>query len=261
MTPHLLTSRLVLDVAPSTFTSSLLDRVGARRVVRMDFDPAADQRDVNLRASLTRIPLPSASVDLMICFHVLEHVPDDASALGEIGRVLSSGGLALVQVPWRPGLATDEDPSAPAPERVRRFGQADHVRYYGGDFEDRLVASGLHSLRVTPNTLVGARSAQRFGLRGDDAVWLLRRPGAGSPAARVLGSAADPASERPAVDEVFLRDVQDDLDKLQAELDGERALLVAERAARAHWESSYRRLRSRWPLRAAAAVRGRLSRG
>ncbi len=54
----------------------------------------------------------------------------------EIARVLAPTGVGLVQVPFRPGTVLDEDPSAPVEERVRRFGQADHVRYYGDDFED-----------------------------------------------------------------------------------------------------------------------------
>ena len=110
--------------------------------VGMDFDPGADSRIVNVQASLTQLPLPDASVGLMICFHVLEHIPDDAAAMAEIGRVLAPGGIAVVQVPRREGVPTDEDPDAPPEERLRRFGQRDHVRFYGDDFEDRLRAAG-----------------------------------------------------------------------------------------------------------------------
>ncbi len=105
--------------------------------------------------SLTDIPLRDDSVDLMVCYHVLEHIPDDRAAMREMARVLAPGGLALVQVPFRPGTVTDEDPDAPEEERVRRFGQADHVRYYGDDFEDRMVESGLAFQRVTPRSLLG----------------------------------------------------------------------------------------------------------
>ncbi len=38
----------------------------------------------------------------MVCYHVLEHIADDASAMREITRVLAPYGLAIVQVPWRP---------------------------------------------------------------------------------------------------------------------------------------------------------------
>jgi hypothetical protein len=41
--------------------------------------------------------------------------------------------------------ATDEDPSVTDPaERVRRFGQDDHVRLYARDYYERLAEAGLN---------------------------------------------------------------------------------------------------------------------
>ena len=124
--------------------------------------------------SLTDIPLRDDSVDLMVCYHVLEHIPDDRAAMREMARVLSPGGLALVQVPFRPGTVTDEDPDAPEEERVRRFGQADHVRYYGDDFEDRLVEAGLAFQRVTPRSLLGDDMCDWLRLGPHQMVWIVR---------------------------------------------------------------------------------------
>ena len=41
--------------------------------------------------------------DLIFSNHVLEHVPDDKSALSEISRVLRNGGTAIITIPgdWR----------------------------------------------------------------------------------------------------------------------------------------------------------------
>jgi SAM-dependent methyltransferase len=111
---------------------------------------------------------------MLVCYHVLEHVPDDAAAMREFARVLAPGGIGLVQVPIRFGLTTDEDPGADAAERVRRFGQADHVRYYGDDFEQRLVDAGLVFTRVSPRSLVGERVCQVLGLIPDEWVWVVR---------------------------------------------------------------------------------------
>ena len=69
---------------------------------------------------------------------MLEHVPDDCAAMREIARVLSPRGIALLEVPIKVGVATEEDPSATPEERTRRFGQNDHVRWYGDDFDARL---------------------------------------------------------------------------------------------------------------------------
>jgi hypothetical protein len=91
----------------------------------------------------------------------------------EIARVLSPRGIALLEVPIRMGVATDEDPSAPPEERVRRFGQSDHVRWYGDDFDARLAGAGLASVRVTPPALVGDAAVAWFHLMPHEVVWVV----------------------------------------------------------------------------------------
>jgi SAM-dependent methyltransferase len=137
-------------------------------------DIGYDSRGVDLLGSVTAIPLASGSVDMLVCYHVLEHVPDDLAAMREFARVLAPGGVGLVQVPIRLGMPTDEDVSAGEAERVRRFGQHDHVRYYGDDFEQRLVDSGLVFTRTSPRLLVGERVCTVLGLIPDEWVWVVR---------------------------------------------------------------------------------------
>jgi SAM-dependent methyltransferase len=43
-----------------------------------------------------RIPLPSAHVDSVVCFQVLEHLPEPGKAINEIYRVLKKGGVCLL---------------------------------------------------------------------------------------------------------------------------------------------------------------------
>jgi SAM-dependent methyltransferase len=47
-----------------------------------------------------RLPVADASMDLVLCEHVLEHVLDPLAACREIERVLRPGGLALIKVPF-----------------------------------------------------------------------------------------------------------------------------------------------------------------
>lgn len=84
--------------------------------------------------------------DLIVCSHVLEHVPDDAKAIRELNRILAHNGVAILMVPILLGLQqTDEDPSVTdVNERWRRFGQDDHIRMYEReDFLKRLRAGGF----------------------------------------------------------------------------------------------------------------------
>jgi SAM-dependent methyltransferase len=169
---------VLLEVAPSRQTTPLLAELGARVHLRTDL--GLDSRLVDALADLTGLPHRDCSIDLLVCYHVLEHVPDDRAAMAEISRVLAPSGTALLQVPWRPGTLTDEDPDAPVEERVARFGQADHVRYYGDDFEDRLLGAGLSIRRVTPGELLGEDMCIWMKLRPDEPVWIAR-PGRGEP--------------------------------------------------------------------------------
>jgi SAM-dependent methyltransferase len=59
-----------------------------RNVPGADFRPMTDE-----------IPLEDASVDLVWCSEVLEHVPDTAGLLSEVRRVLKTGGRLLATTP------------------------------------------------------------------------------------------------------------------------------------------------------------------
>jgi SAM-dependent methyltransferase len=115
---------------------------------------------VTYRTDLQREVVGEALFDTIMINHVLEHVPDDRSALRNLYRMLRPGGLCLVTVPLRPnGLPTDEDPTVVDPkERGRRFGQPDHVRYYGLDIAERISAQGfatevLYSAQADPEAV------------------------------------------------------------------------------------------------------------
>jgi SAM-dependent methyltransferase len=45
------------------------------------------------------LPFPDGAFDRVICSEVLEHLPDDLSAMGELARVLRPGGTMAITVP------------------------------------------------------------------------------------------------------------------------------------------------------------------
>ncbi len=101
---------------------------------------------------ITRLAFEDDSFDVIICNHVLEHIPDDRKAMGELHRVLKPGGWAVLQVPVSKILEkTFEDPSVTTPEqREKIFGQYDHVRIYGQDYSSRLESKGFTVKRHNP---------------------------------------------------------------------------------------------------------------
>ena len=50
-------------------------------------------------ADLLKMPYEDDSFDIILCNHVLEHIPDMEKALAEIKRILKPGGKAILNVP------------------------------------------------------------------------------------------------------------------------------------------------------------------
>ena len=118
--------------------------------------------------------------DLVLCNHVLEHVPDDTAAMRETLRILRPGGMAIFMIPIDARLEkTLEDPNVKSPEERRRlFGQEDHVRLYGLDFTKRLESAGFKVEVVNPADKVGDAQIRRYGLSKDDPIFVCRKTNA-----------------------------------------------------------------------------------
>jgi SAM-dependent methyltransferase len=172
---NLFTNRLrVLEVAPCHALARRLRRMRNLEFVGLDLDPTGESTTV--AGDLAKTPLGADSVDAIICIHVLEHVEDDSSAIGEMFRVLRPGGWALVSVPLLTNELTREDPTiTSAAERERVFGEKDHVRFYGTDFIDRLTAAGFQ-VRFDAGSEVTPEAQRRYGLRDDENVFYCIKP-------------------------------------------------------------------------------------
>jgi SAM-dependent methyltransferase len=85
-----------------------------------------------LDACCDLVNLPSASFDLILHNHVLEHLPCSVEAvLAEMTRLLAPGGWHFLSVPFR-RAQTEEDLGDLTPEqRIELFGQYDHMRMFG----------------------------------------------------------------------------------------------------------------------------------
>jgi hypothetical protein len=128
-----------------------------------------------VHGDITALPLSEKWSDLLICYHVLEYVPDDEKAMQELYRLLSPRGIMFTHVPIQ-GMVTDEDPMITDPEeRERRFGQADHVRQYGADFVNRLMTMGFDVEISDFAARLSQDTVRRFGIVRDDLIYVCRR--------------------------------------------------------------------------------------
>jgi SAM-dependent methyltransferase len=158
-----------------------------RAVPQLDYLTAdLDSALADLRLDIADIPFANASVDAIICSHVLEHVEDDRKALHELFRVLRPGGWAILLAPVDAAIAvTIEDRTVTsAAERERLYGQYDHCRRYGLDYPERLSEPGFIVSADRCADLLDAEIGQRYGIDAGETVYVCRKP------ARLRGSRA-----------------------------------------------------------------------
>ena len=169
----------ILHIAPegSLHTRLLAQAHGTDYVFGDKFEPGYDHPAGTVELDVTALELPDAAFDLVLCVHVLEHVTADRQALRELHRVLKPGGTALLVVPFDPARAqTFEDPTVTDPqERLRLFGQFDHVRIYGRDYPDRLREAGFTVEEVDPCAGLGPEEVFRLGLKRGEVLHVVGR--------------------------------------------------------------------------------------
>ena len=120
----------------------------------------------DIKADICALPFEDNSYDLILCNHVLEHIPDDLKAMEELYRVLKKGGTLIAQVPLNENAeATFEDDSiTDSTERTKIFGQYDHVRVYGKDYYKRLARAGFKTEGVNFLQEISSNERDQYAL-------------------------------------------------------------------------------------------------
>jgi SAM-dependent methyltransferase len=143
----------VLDVASGAgFGLPILTHAGGRPI-GVDYDALAldDVRQRQpcaalVRADATRLPLRAQSVDLVVSFETIEHVPDAQALVVEIRRVLRPGGRLVLSTPNRAFGPAERHTANPF-----------HVREFTADELRSLLRESFDEVR-----LYGQLPASRF---------------------------------------------------------------------------------------------------
>lgn len=171
-----LADRIVLDVGCGFGWFELYAlQHGARRVIGLEPDDSqletarqhvGDGRATFTVASATSMPLPDESVDTLVCWEVLEHLPkgSEPTAFAEFRRVLRPGGALYLSTPYASWRARVFDPA---------WWLTAHRHYRLDQLERFAVDAGLE-----PNMIEARGGAwQIFAiLNMYVAKWVFRRP-------------------------------------------------------------------------------------
>lgn len=128
-------------------------------------------------ADLTRLPYEDDKFDYILCNHVLEHITDEQLALSELKRVLKPGGVAFINVPIDEKLTeTLEDPRYNTNAlRFKYYGQSDHVRKYGTDYQKHLEKAGFHVTCTVAENYFSEEEIYQYGLFSSERIYSCRK--------------------------------------------------------------------------------------
>lgn len=164
------TGNSVLDFSPSRSLYRKLKKYPTIKYISSDF---AGEFLADLQLDITQIDAPDESYDLIICYHILEHITEDRKAMKELFRVLKRGGSCLVQTPLKEGDIYEDWTITSAKERKIHFGQEDHVRVYSiNGLKERLTEAGFN---VELKKFIEAPD-NFFGFKEEEYVYLASKP-------------------------------------------------------------------------------------
>lgn len=136
----------ILHFSPSRSVYRMLKKKPDITYFSTDFE---DEFLADYRYDITAIPAENNFFDLILCYHILEHIENDKKAMAELFRVLKPGGTCLIQTPFKDGKIYEDFSKKTPEERAGAFGQEDHVRIYSVEgLLKRLNESGFQNIEI-----------------------------------------------------------------------------------------------------------------
>lgn len=130
-----------------------------------------------VKADICNLPFKDNSFDVILCNHVLEHIPDDTKAMQELFRILKPGGWGIFQIPQdlKRAETFEDDSITDRKERAKIFGQYDHVRIYGRDYFDKLRGIGFNVEEVDYTQKLSEKDVERYRLAKGEIIPLVSK--------------------------------------------------------------------------------------
>lgn len=120
----------------------------------------------DVKADICNLPFNDNEFDVILCNHVLEHIPDDTKAMQELFRIMKPGGYGIFQIPQDLSRETtyEDDSITDKKQRAQIFGQYDHVRIYGRDYFEKLRSVGFKVEEADYTSQLSDSEVKRFCL-------------------------------------------------------------------------------------------------
>ena len=155
-------SKKILHFAPEQAFYKRFRNMSNLNYLTTDLEsPLAD-----VKADICNLPFKDNEFDIILCNHVLEHIPDDTKAMQELYRIMKPGGFGVFQIPQDLSKATtfEDNSITDKKERAKIFGQYDHVRVYGRDYFDKLRSIGFKVNEVDYTSTLSKENINKYCL-------------------------------------------------------------------------------------------------
>lgn len=131
----------------------------------------------DVKADICNLPFKDDEFDVILCNHVLEHIPDDTKAMQELYRVMKPGGWGIFQIPQDLSRETtfEDDSITDKKERAKIFGQYDHVRVYGRDYFGKLRSIGFKVDEVDYTSTLSEEDIDNYRLAKGEIIPLVKK--------------------------------------------------------------------------------------
>lgn len=165
------TNSRILHFAPEqTLTEKLRDK--GRVYVSADIEPGR----ADVVEDITNMSFQDNEFDYIICNHIMEHILDEERAFFEIRRCLNQEGILIFTIPicWEQVTIENPDIQTEA-DRIKNYGQKDHVRLYGNDIVKRIEKYGFEVDLHRSDEILCKKDIVKFGYIYKDSVLLCKK--------------------------------------------------------------------------------------
>lgn len=159
----------ILDFSPSRCLYRKLKKIKGINYQSTDLsgDFIAD-----FQYDITNLNINDNSFDLVICYHILEHITNDITAMKELFRIMKPGAKALIQTPFKEGSIYEDYSIISENERLKHFGQKDHVRIYSvSGLKERLESCGF-SVEIRDSF----KDKNKYHLNDSETIFVITKP-------------------------------------------------------------------------------------
>jgi SAM-dependent methyltransferase len=167
----------ILHFAPEIHLSGKIESSHPAAYIKADIDPR--QHDIKM-IDATDIPFHDETMDMVICNHVLEHIPDYLKAIHEIYRVLKTNGTAILQTPCSRLLYRNfEDKNINTAElRLFFYGEKNHYRVFSEqNFFRDLTDAGFELKIMKSPDFFDDRTSYYYGINKKEDLIIVKKPG------------------------------------------------------------------------------------